>query len=121
MAPAAGDPDRSTRPDRRGDPPAFQPVEKLDLGALQLVGRERVGGGFLAEDGDDLGMFPVERVTQAVAECGCEGGGLRGADAAEVPVLGKVRRERAGPSRHRGLDAGTGGCARLAHSDVSSS
>ena len=54
-------------------------------------------------------MFPIERGMQAVAERSREGGGLRGADAAEVPILGKVRRERAGASWHRGFNAGTCG------------
>ena len=121
MAPAASDPDGGTCSHNGCDSPALQPVEKLDLGALDLVGRERVGGGFLAEDRDDLGMFAIERGMQAVTEGGREGGGLRGADPAEVPVLGEVGLERGEGPRHRGFGAGTGGCARPVHSDVSSS
>ena len=120
MAPAASDPDRGARPHRRCDSPAFQPFEKLDLRALQFVDRERVGGGFLAENRNDLGTIPIKRRTQVVAEGHCQGGGLRGADAAEVPVLGEVCRERPERSRHRGFGAGKSGNARQVHSDDSS-
>ena len=121
VAPAPGDSDRGACPHRRCDSPVLQPFEKLELGALQFVRRERVGCGFLAENRNDLGAFPIERRTQVLAERLSQGGGLGGANAAEVPVLGEVCRERPERSRHRGFDAGTSAGARRVHSDASSS